>query len=91
MVFGGSMNPITLKAHFDGEKIVLDEPAQLQPDMQLIVSVLPKAKNGEAESDETHDDWLQISAAGLEYAYGDDEDEYSLNLIKEPNPDYEGR
>lgn len=87
------MNPITLRAHFDGEKIVLDEPAHLQPNTKLIVTVLPTTKrNGESvEIDEAREAWLQMSAKGLENAYGDNEDEYSLNLIKEPNPDYEGR
>jgi len=37
------------------------------------------------------EDWLQTSLKGLENAYDEDEIEYSLDLIKEPNPDYEGR
>lgn len=38
-----------------------------------------------------HDDWLLLSQTGLANAYGADEPEYSLNLLKEPNPEYEGR
>lgn len=37
------------------------------------------------------EDWLRLSALGLEGAYGEDEPEYSLDLIKKPNPEYEGR
>jgi hypothetical protein len=34
---------------------------------------------------------VNLSIKGLEYAYGADEETYSLELIKEPNPEYEGR
>jgi hypothetical protein len=36
------MSPITIRAHFDGEHIRLDEPCQLEPDAQLLIVVLPK-------------------------------------------------
>lgn len=86
------MNPITLRAHFDGEKIVLDDPIKLEADTQLIVTVLPTSKNnGELiEIDEERADWIKLSLMNLENAYGDDEPEYSMDMIKEPNPDYEG-
>jgi hypothetical protein len=87
------MNPITLRAHFDGEHIILEEPINLEPDTQLIVTVLPQIKsNGEShEDDNVNEDWVNLSIKGLEYAYGADEETYSLELIKEPNPEYEGR
>jgi hypothetical protein len=34
------MTPITLQAHFDGQHILLNEPFDLQPGTQLIVTVL---------------------------------------------------
>ena len=37
------------------------------------------------------DDLLLFAQRSLEGAYGEDEPEYSLSLIKEPNPEYEGR
>ena len=37
------------------------------------------------------DGWFHLSRSGLAEAYGETEVEYSLDLIKEPNPDYEGR
>lgn len=75
------MQIITLRAHFDGTQILLDEPYELSPNTKLVVSVI-----------QTQDeDWTSFSLANLERAYGDDEPEYSLDLIKEANPKYEGR
>lgn len=80
------MKTITLPAHFDGDKIVLDEPFELEPDARLIVTVLPKE-----ESDPEREDWLALSMWGLARAYGDDEPEYTLDMIKRPNPEYKPR
>jgi hypothetical protein len=41
-------------------------------------------------SDDERQAWVRVSQSGLAEAY-DDEPEYSLDLIKEPNPEYEGR
>ncbi len=76
----------TVRAHFDGQHIRLDEPCDLEPDTQLLVTVLQDQK-----SDEEREAWLLLSSKGLEKAYGEDEAEYPLDLIKEPNPDYERR
>ena len=78
------MPTITLRAHFDGKRILLDEPYDLQPNASLLVTVVqaPQA---------SRDDWLDLSAQGLANAYGEGEPDYSLNMIKEPNPDYETR
>jgi hypothetical protein len=80
------MNSRTIRAHFDGEQIHLDEPCQLEPDTKLLVIVLPPQPRSE-ESDE----WLRLSQQALERAYSAYEPDYSLEAIKEPNPDYEGR
>jgi hypothetical protein len=79
------MENVTLRAHFDGRQILLDDPAELEPDTELIVTVLPKSENGERP------DWMRLSLESLARAYGDDEPDYPLDLIKEPNPEYEGR
>jgi hypothetical protein len=78
------MPTITLKAHFDGKQILLDEPFVLKPNTALLVTIV-ESSEGE------RDDWINLSSAGLSYAYGQEEPDYSLNLIKEPNPDYERR
>jgi hypothetical protein len=79
------METKTFRAHFDGKQILLDEPFELEPNTKLIVTVLPESSNGERE------DWAQLSLESLSRTYGDDEPEYSLDLIKEANPEYEGR
>lgn len=71
------METITLQAHFDGDRILLDEPFELEPEMRLIVTVLPKQQ---VEDDERRD-WLSLSLKGLQNAYGPDEPEYALNTL----------
>jgi hypothetical protein len=65
------MPAITLKAHFNGKQIVLDEPFDLPPDSSLMVTVLPKGEfveNGQ---------WHGLAAHALARAYGDDEPDYT--------------
>lgn len=66
------MPAITLKAHFDGENIKLDEPYQLTPNAPLLVTVLSPVS-----ADPDLSGWYEFSARGLATAYGDDEPEYS--------------
>ena len=78
------MQIINLQAHFDGRQILLDEPYELAPNTKLIVSVIDM-------KDEERENLTRFSLANLERAYGNDEPEYSLDLIKDANPKYEGR
>jgi hypothetical protein len=55
-------------------------PQQAEFDGQQI-----RSENVDAE----RHDWLLLSSRDLEAAYGENEPEYSLDLIKEPNPDYD--
>ena len=80
------MKTVTLAAHFDGDQIRLDEPFKIEPHSRLLVIVLP-----EQQSDEEQNAWLDLSGRGLANAYGDNEHDYRLGLIREPNPEYEGR
>jgi hypothetical protein len=75
-----------VRAHFDGKQIHLDEPCQLDPDTPLLVIVLQNSF-----PDDEREDWLRISQSALERADGSSEPTYSLDAIKEPNPDYEGK
>ncbi|MGH9785255.1 MAG: hypothetical protein ACRD88_13820 [Terriglobia bacterium] len=80
------MNLQTIRAHFDGKQIRLDEPCQLAPDTKLLIVVVPsQPSDGESE------DWMLLSHQALENAYGEQEPGYSLDAIKESNPDYAGR
>ena len=66
------MPAVTLRAHFDGERILLDEPFEIPPNTQLMVTVLASA-----ESDRLAADWPAIARASLARAFGDDEPEYT--------------
>jgi hypothetical protein len=75
----------SLRAHFDGQNIQIDEPCDLKPDDRLLVIVL------DDESEAERKDWAQFSLTSMARAYGDDEPEYSLDSITEPNSEYDGR
>lgn len=76
------MENITLRAHYDGTQILLDDPVELQPNTKLLITVI-QAPEMERETR------LNFSAQGLASAYDDDEPEYPVTLVKEQNPEYE--
>ena len=63
------MRAVALTAHFDGEKVQLDEPFQLDVNARLVVVVLPP--------DDERQAWSRFSAGQLAKAYGDHEPEYT--------------
>lgn len=63
------MTTVALSAHFDGEKIQLDEPYKLPENSRLVVVVLPP--------DDERQEWARLAAQQLARAYGDDEPEYT--------------
>lgn len=67
----------SLKAHFDGERILLDEPYDLPPGAPLIVTVLAPASEEEERAA-----WARFSAGGLDGAYGENEPEYTLGDLR---------
>jgi hypothetical protein len=69
------MPTVTLKAHYDGETIRLDEPFDLPPNTRLMVTVLPM-------TDDDREDWSHTSAASLARAYGENEPEYSETDVR---------
>jgi hypothetical protein len=72
------MTAVTLKAHFDGEKICLDEPFELKPNTPLLVAVPGPDENGDERAD-----WIAIARKALARAYGEDEPDYPSDLIRE--------
>jgi hypothetical protein len=70
-----TMSLIAVHAHFDGERIHLDEPYQLEPETQLLIIVLPKGFRPAEQND-----WPSLAQNALENAYGQDEPEYSVTL-----------
>ncbi|MCX7098263.1 MAG: hypothetical protein NTV43_10220 [Methylococcales bacterium] len=69
------MPSITLKAHYDGQRILLDEPFNLPVNAALMVTVLSDANN-------ENDPWLNIAIKGLSDAYSNNEPDYLLESIK---------
>ncbi len=69
------MPSVILKAHFDGQHIVLDEPFELRPNAALSVTVLSSETSG-LERDRA--EWAALSTQSLARAYGEDEPEYTL-------------
>lgn len=70
----------TLKGHFDGERIVLDEPFDLPLNSTVMVTVVA---NETALPHDDDDAWSTLSVEGLVRAYGDSEPEYTLDDLRE--------
>ncbi|MEA3211998.1 MAG: hypothetical protein QOE70_5055 [Chthoniobacter sp.] len=73
------MPSVILKARYDGEHIVLDEPFAIPPNASLAVTVLSPAT---PEHDREPAEWALLGAQSLARAYGDDEPEYTLGGLK---------
>jgi hypothetical protein len=69
-------------AHSTGEGVLLDQELELETDTKVIVIV-------SSQHDDGWEAWMNLSGKRLENAYCLDEIEYSLDLIKEANPEYE--
>ena len=74
-----AMPSVILKAHYDGEHIVLDEPFVIPPNTPLAVTVLSPST---PEHDRERAEWAALSAQSLARAYGDDEPEYTVDDLK---------
>jgi len=80
------MSYVAIPAHFDGLQIRLDKPVNMEPGTKLIITILPKPpENYKNHASLMESDWTQLAMAGLENAYGENEPEYSLDLIVEAN------
>ncbi len=83
------MKTVTLSATFDGQHIRLEDDYPLPKNARLLITVLPlTATEGE---DEFRRSYYSLAAHSLADAYGPDEPEYTLDMLKESNPKYEGR
>ena len=72
------MNVVTLKAHYDGEKICLDEPVNYAPNTPLLVAILQAGDDAEERAG-----WAALAKRALARAYGDDEPDYPSDLVRE--------
>ncbi|MDZ4288468.1 MAG: hypothetical protein U0984_10950 [Prosthecobacter sp.] len=71
------MSAVALQAHYDGERIVLDEPFDIPAHVPLIVTVL--SATSEPESD-TEEGWLRAAGSSEAFAFLADpaEDIYTM-------------
>jgi hypothetical protein len=70
------MPAVTLKAHYDGERIILDEPFEIPPNSALMVTVLPATEAVDGE------DWFLAAQKALSAAYGTDEPDYGVEDLR---------
>jgi hypothetical protein len=75
------MSDITLKAHFDGKHILLDEPFYIPVNTELSV-IVPSPFSATDTPDSERRDWLHVASSNLARAYSDDEPEYTLADVK---------
>jgi hypothetical protein len=67
---------LTIAAHYDGTRVLLDEAVHLRPNTRLIVTVLE-------HSDFDREEFLDMASRALGSAYAHDEVEYSeADLLK---------
>ncbi len=64
------MPQLTIAAHYDGFRVLLDEAVQLRPNTRLIITVLE-------DSDRERDEFLGMASRSLGTVCEDDEVEYS--------------
>lgn len=67
----------------DATHLELSRPIQIRPRSKVMIAVMA--------SDDVLDEreaWFRFAAAQFQAAYGEDEPEYTLDMIREPNPEY---
>ncbi len=70
------MPAVTLKAHYDGERIRLDEPFDIPPNTPLMVTVLSETEAVLGA------DWVHRARERLAAAYGPEEPEYTTSDLR---------
>ena len=76
-----AMSFVTVKAHYDGEKVCLDETVDLAPNTEVLV-VIPQGDG----LDQFRKEWFAHAQAAFARAYGEDEPDYADAVILEPPP-----
>ncbi|MCP4169115.1 MAG: hypothetical protein GY759_24940 [Chloroflexi bacterium] len=66
----------TLRGHFDGQHICLDEPYDMEADTPVTITILSRV--AVAEDD---DFWSLLAHVSLERAYSEHEPEYNNQMI----------
>jgi len=69
------MENTTLRAHYNGKRVLLDDKIDLPANTKLLITVIQP-------SDARQDSWYDLSVQGFTAAYADDEPEYSLTQLR---------
>ena len=75
------MASITLRAHYDGEHVVLDEPFDIPLAASLTVTLLAPVEF-EIGLERERANWASLSARNLARAYGNAEPEYTVADVR---------
>ena len=67
----------------DATHLELSQPIQIRPHTKIMIVVL--ASDDLLDERET---WFRFAAEQFQAAYGENEPEYTLDMIREPNPEY---
>lgn len=67
----------------DARHLELTQPIDTAPGGKVVVTVIDPSQR-----DWERDEWLSLSSGTIASAYGDSEPEYTVGMIKEPNPEY---
>lgn len=79
------MKAIEIKGTIDHEgKLIIPDPLPIRNKQVRVVLLI------EENEEEEREIWLQASIERLKQAYGEDEPEYTSDMIIEPNPQYKG-
>ncbi len=60
------MATVAIQAHYDGERIILDEPFEIPAHAPLIVTVLPAVSEPNADAEEV---WVRATASSDAFAF----------------------
>ncbi len=85
------MSYTTYSAHIRQHRIVLDAGVILPESAEAILVILKKPEEAEQQGNngafrEEQQDWYALAAHNLEYAYDEDEPDYSDVPLRELNP-----
>ncbi len=93
---GKAIKPLTRLKTNKKQRVLIIFLDAIEAPSERKKAALPKrrkqnARGKKAELAAEREDWRQLALHSLARAYGDDEPEYSSELIKERNPEYERR
>lgn len=85
---------IKLFARRKRDRLTCDAPSAFMAptwEEHPVETTVEESNSGSVEYSDVEEDWSTLSLEGLVVAYGENEPEYSLSLLRELNPEYEGR